>query len=320
MKKVFRIQNSEFRIRNSRFSNWLGLLAALLAAGCATPPEPQFTDADWVSHVTTGRGAYERGDYRRAAEAYGRAEQRARALDDADALAVAAVNRATCLLADGKAADATGGIAEALADARIAKERRAELLVAGARAELALGKSDDAIARVDEALKLEPPPALKAQALLAKSGAELARGNPAAATKALTDGMSAKEWKGLPISLQADQAALRAQIAVAEKKPAVAMVMQDEAATLWKKADRLPDMARALAEAGRQAQAADDLAGACDRFYRAARSLWAQGLQPEAVRALEEGVKAAEQLDDEAVAKKIAALFVTFKDDQRLDK
>ena len=320
MKKVFRIQNSEFRIRYSRFIYWMVPLAALLAAGCATPPEPQFTDADWVSHVTTGRGAYERGDYRRAAEAYGRAEQRARALDDADALAVAAVNRATCLLADGKAADATGGIAEALADARIAKERRAELLVAGARAELALGKSDDAIARVDEALKLEPPPALKAQALLAKSGAELARGNPAAATKALTDGMSAKEWKGLPISLQADQAALRAQIAVAEKKPAEAMVLQDEAATLWKKADRLPDMARALAEAGRQAQAADDLAGACDRFYRAARSLWAQGLQPEAVRALEEGVKAAEQLDEEEVAKKIAALFVTFKDDQRLEK
>ena len=65
--------------------------AALLVAGCATPPEPQFMDADWVSHVTTGRGAYERGDYRRAAEAYGRAEQRAQALDDADALAVAAV-------------------------------------------------------------------------------------------------------------------------------------------------------------------------------------------------------------------------------------
>ena len=132
--------------------------------------------------------------------------------------------------------------------------------------------------------------------------------------------MSAKEWKGLPISLQAEQAALRAQIAVAEKKPAEAMVLQDEAATLWKKADRLPDMARALAEAGRQAQAVDDLAGACDRFYRAARSLWAQGFRPDAIRVLEEGVQAAEQLDDEAIAKKMAALFVTFKDEQRLDK
>ena len=320
MRKVFRIQNSEFRIRNSRFSNWLGLLAVVLAVGCASPKAAQFTDADWVSHSTTGRGAYERGDYRRAAEAYGRAEQRARALDDADALAVSAVNRATCLLADGKAAEAKAGVDEALSDARVAQARRAELQVAGARAEVALGKSDAAIARVDEALKLEPSPALKAQALLAKSGAELAKENPAAAAKALADGMSAKEWKQLPESLQADQAALRAQIAVAEKKPAEAMVLQDETAALWKKAGRLPEMARAMAEAGRQALAADDLAGACDRFYRSARSLWAQGLQPEAVRVLEEGVKAAEQIDDEAVAKKMAALFVTFKDEKRLEK
>ena len=320
MNKVSRIQNSEFRIGNSRFVLWPALLAVVLAAGCASPKAAQFTDADWVSHSTTGRGAYERGDYARAAEAYGRAERRARALDDADALAVAAVNRATCLLAAGQAAGAKAGIDEALSDARISESRRAELLVAAARAEVALGQSAEAIARVDEALKLEPSPALKAQALLAKSGAELARENPAAATKALSDGMSAKDWNRLPESLRAEQAALRAQIAVADQKPTEAVVWQDEAATLWKKADRLPEMARALAEAGRQAQAADDLAGACDRFYRAARSLWAQGLQPEAVRVLEEGVKAAERLEDEAVAKKMAALFVTFKDEQRLEK
>ena len=318
-------ENSGFRIQNSEFGNgkpgrWMALLAVVLAAGCASPKAAQFTDADWVSHSTTGRGAYERGDYARAAEAYGRAERRARALDDADALAVAAVNRATCLLAAGQAAEAKAGIDEALADARVAQARRAELQVAGARAEVALGRSDEAIARIDEALKLEPSPALQAQALLAKSGAELAKKDPAAATKALADGMSAKEWNQLPQSLRAEQAALRAAIAVAEKKPAEAMALQDEAATLWKKAGRLPEMARALAEAGRQAQAADDLAGACDRFYRAARSLWAQGLQPDAVRVLEEGVKAAERLDDEAVAKKMAALFVTFKDEQRLEK
>ena len=79
-------------------------------------------------------------------------------------------------------------------------------------------------------------------------------------------------------------------------------------------------MARALAEAGRQAQAAGDGAGACDRFYRAARSLWAQGVQTEAIQVLEEGVEAAEQLDDEAIAKKMAELFVTFKDGKRLEK
>jgi ribosome maturation protein Sdo1 len=73
---------------------------------------------------------------RRAAEAYGRAEQRGRALDDADALAVAAVNRALCLVAAGQAPEARAAIDEALADARVSPQRRAELQVAGARAEL----------------------------------------------------------------------------------------------------------------------------------------------------------------------------------------
>lgn len=320
MKREERIQNSEFRIRNSRFVNRISLLVVLLAAGCASPKAAQFTDADWVSHSTTGRGAYERGDVRRAADAYGRAAQRARALDDADALAVSAVNRATCLLADGQAGNALAGIDEALADARVSPSRRAELTVAAARAEEALGKPDEAIVRAEAALKQSPSATLRAQALLAKGGAELAKNDPAAATQALADGMSAKEWKRLPESLRAEQAGLRARIAVAVKKPAEAMALQDEAAQRWKKAGRLPEMARALAEAGRQAQAADGLAGACDRFYRSARSLWAQGLQPAAVRILEEGVACAEQLGDEAVGEKMANLFVTFQNGKRLEQ
>lgn len=304
---------------------WAGLFAVLLAAGCAAPPAPRFTDADWVSHVTTGRGAYERGDYRRAADAYGRAQQRARALDDADALAISAVNRAMALVAVGQAADALAGLDEALAgldealaDARIEPARRAELLVAAARAEQARGQPAAALERVAAALELNPAPALQAQALLAKSGAELAQENSAAATRALAD-MSAKEWVALPASLQAEQAEMRAAIAAAEKKPKDASARQDEAAVLWKKAGRLPEMARALAAAGRQALAADDPAGAADRFYRSARSLWAQGLRPEALRVLEEGVAVAERLDDESVAKKMGELFVTFQSAQRLD-
>ena len=314
-----RMQNSEFRSRNGRrqVRGWLAALALGWAAGCASPPAAQFTDADWVSPAATGRGAYERGDVRRAAEAYGRAEQRARALDDADALAVAAVNRALCLVAAGQASEARTAIDEALADARVSPQRRAELQVAGARAELAAGQADAALARAAEALKSQPDSLLRAQALLVCAGAELARPDPAAATQALADGLSDKAWRQLPASLRAEQAALRGAIAAADKKFAEAVARQDEAAALWKQADRLPEMARALAEAGRQAQAADDLAGAADRFYRSARSLWAQGLQPEAVRVLEEGVSVAERLDDEAIAKKMADLFVTFKAEQR---
>ena len=295
-------------------------LAAWLLAGCASPKTAQFTDADWVSQSTTGRGAYGRGDFRRAADAYGRAEERAKALDDADALAVAAVNRAVCLLADGKAAEALAGVDEALADGRVSENHRAELRVAGARASLALGKPEDALSQVDEALKLEPPAELRAQALLAQSAARLAKGEPAAAEKALSAGFSAKEWSGLPEALRAEKAARRAEIAAAENRASEAAGLHDEAAALWRAAGRLPEMARALAAAGRQEKSSGNLPAACDCFYRAARSLWAQNLRPEAVRVLEEGVACAEELKDEATGKRMAELFVTFRDEKRLSE
>lgn len=295
------------------------VLVAVVLAGCASPPPPQFTDADWVSHSTTGRGAYERGDFRRAADAYGRAQARARALDDADALAVAAVNRALSLIAAGQAREAVAAVDEALADGRVSKGRRAELLAAGARAEAAAGNAEAAMNRVGVALKENPSSTIQAQVLLAGATAELAKDNPAAAAKIL-DGLAPKEWARLPASLRAEETELRARIAAAENLPAEARALLDEAAAHWKKAGRLPEMARALAAAGRQAKAAGDLAGACDRFYRAARSLWAQGIGPDAVKTLEEGVDCAEELKDEAVSQRLADLFVTFKTDERLSK
>ncbi len=294
-------------------------LAVVVLAGCASPPPPQFTDADWVSHSTTGRGGYERGDYRRAADAYGRAQERARALDDADALAVAAVNRALCLIAAGEPTPAVAAVNEALADARVSGNRRAELLAAGARAEAAAGNTEAALNLVGVALKENPSSTIQAQVMLAGAKAELAKDGPAAAAKIL-DGLAPKEWSRLPASLRAEETELRARIAAAAERPAEAKDLLDDAAAHWKKAGRLPEMARALAEAGRQAKAAGDLAGACDRFWRAARSLWAQGIKPDAVKILEEGVACAEELKDDAASQRLADLFVTFKTDGRLSK
>ena len=297
-------------------AGWILALAAAVLAGCAAP-KAQFTDADWVSHSSTGRGAYERGDFRRAADAYGRAQQRARALDDADALAVAAVNRATCLVAAGQPREARAAVDEALADLRVSAGRRTELLAAGARADAALGRADDVRMRAEQVLATEASPALRAQAALALAGAELDRGEKGKALQALSDGLSAKEWSRLPASLRAEERELNAGIATADGRAREAAAALDEAAAQWKEAGRLPEMARALAKAGRQAQAAGDLAGACDRFWRSARSLWAQGLPAEAAGILEEGVGCAEQLGDEQVAKRMAELLVTFTKEHR---
>lgn len=317
----FRVQRSEVRGQGSGFIvRGAAALSVMLLAGCATPPAPQVTDEDWVSHVTTGRGLYARGDYRRGASAFERAQVRARAMDDANALAVAAVNRAQCLLAEDQPGEARTAIEEALADPRVSRERRMELLAAGARADWGVGDAPAALARLAELQAMTPPALLRAQAALLHSEIQLAQGDAAAAAKALADGPKPNEWQRVPASLRAARAGQQASIAAVGGDPAAAVTHWDEAARLWQQADRLPEMARALAAGAQQAQAAGDAAGAGERLYRAARSLWAQGVQPEAVARLQEGLAIAEQMPDSPLAKKLAALYVTFQAEQRLNK
>lgn len=294
---------------------WLGILWGL-AVGCATMTPP-FTDEEWVAHTTTGRGSRARGDERRAADAFARAQQRARALDDADALAVSAVNRAYCLLPLARATEARADVAEALRDARLSPARRAELLAAAARVELALNQPEAAQAFCADAAALKPPRVLQAQLALTQSAAWLAKNDAPAAAQALR-GLPPGAWQQQPNSVRAEYALRRGEIAAADQQSADSAARYDEASALWKAAGRLPEMARALQAAGRQYQAAGELAPACDRLYRAANSFWAQGLATEANAALATGVSCAEALRDETTSQRMAQLGVTFTKEKRL--
>jgi hypothetical protein len=130
-------------------------------------------------------------------------------------------------------------------------------------------------------------------------------------------GLSAAVWKTLPAGLQAERAEMEARISAMLESPKQAQQWQERAGGLWRDAGRWPDMARALAEAGRHARAAGDSAAAGNRFWRAARSLWAQGLRDEAVRVLEEGVACAAEAQDEAAGRRMAELLVTFQEQTR---
>jgi len=305
--------------------NWIsrtgqaGVVAILIAGmltGCSTPA-PQFTDSEWISHTATGRGSYERGDFRRAADAYARAALRAQALDDADAVAVSAVNRAVCLLAEEMPATAQAGVAEALADPRVSAARRAELGIMASRIELALGQAEKARQFADDVLQMKLTPEVKAQALLAESGAELALGETAQAAETLSAGLPDKIWKQLPAAFQAERAVRRAEIAVANARPQDAAADQAAAAVLYRQAERLSEMAKALAAAGRLNRESGEKAVACDQLYRAARSLWAQGHADEAAAVLAEGRACAEELKDEDAVLRMAELGVTFKNESR---
>ncbi len=262
-------------------SGWLAVLALGLLAGCASPPAAQFTDGDWVSQSTTGRGSYDRGDYRRAADAYGRAEQRARALDDADALAVAAVNRAVCLLAEGKAREALAGVDEALADARVSKARQAELKVAGARASVALGKSEEASVPSGRGADTRSFVHVAGTGLAGEERSGIGsrrqfRGGEDALGRALREGM-VEAPRASPCGTGGTPGENGGGGTSARRMPCESLTNRPRCGKKPAACRRWPGP---WPRRGSRPRPPGDLAGACDRFYRAARSLWAQGLQP----------------------------------------
>ena len=230
---------------------------------------------------------------------------------------MASANRAGCRLADGEAAAARRVVAEALADGRVSEGRRAELLAIDARAAMDMGLAEAALERAGGALALRPSAAVRAQAALAQSAARLVLGDADRAELDLAGGLSAKEWGRLPASLRAERGARRGQIAAARGRAAEAAAEFEAAAETWRSAGRLPEMARALAKAGRELGRAGDAAGAADRLFRAARSLWAQGLRDEAAGALAESVERAAEAGDEAMGLRLAEWIVTFGNPER---
>jgi hypothetical protein len=230
-----------------------------------------------VSHVTTGRGAYERGDYRRGADAYGRAQQRARALDDADTLAISAVNRATALVAAGRAAEALAGLDEALADARIEPARRAELLVAARAREHARASPLRRWSPVARRWELKPAPALQAQALLGRAARNWRRTNPRRA-RALA-GMRRRLGRPPGIA-EAERPKCAPRSPSAEKKKPRTLCAEDKPRTV-EKGGPPAEMAAPWPPAARGCGGRSR--GAADRLPVRVAASGAQGLRPVAL-------------------------------------
>jgi tetratricopeptide (TPR) repeat protein len=281
-------------------------LGAWLFLGGCVSPKPFFSDSDWIAHTTTGKAAYQRGDLRAASDAHALAQKRAEALDDAEALAVASVNRAVVLLADGKQLEARSNLADSLADVRVSPRRRTELLSIEARSLYELGDLDASLLAIASALQLSPYPRIQAQLHLVQCSVFIQQGKAEAAQSILDGAFFQKQLESLFSAIQAEHAELNARIAETQGRHQEAMKSYDAASILWKEAARLPKMARALANAGRQAKLFGDGFGAGDRLYRSARSLWAQGMADEALSVMGEATEIAATAEDHSLGRRLA--------------
>jgi tetratricopeptide (TPR) repeat protein len=267
----------------------LAVLAVLLAGGCAAP-RPEYEpprDEELARLAQAARTAFERGEWQQASRQHEAALRRAYGLDDPREIGNAAYNLAVSLIGEGEYERAADLLDEAGRELLRAGENLADVLVVQARLALLMGRHEQAWDAAEQALthpQSAPEPShaglvwlLQGQAAAALGESELARSRLAEAESVL-----AQEVNG---ALRADIERLRGEIHLIENEAEMAGRAFDREADLWRATGRLRDVARALERAGEAYGRAGVADRAAERYFRSARSRFAQE-EVEAARSL----------------------------------
>lgn len=283
-------------------SNLMAILVVLGLAGCASPPPPppeqQMMDPVLVQQDASARAAFAEGNYERAARFYELALARARAADLGPEIAKAAYNQGACLLLLKRAEPARNALREASAE--LARQRRdgSSAWLLEARAARLLGDRAGAVELADRVLTLGRDREVRLQAWLLKGSLAAEQGDLPVARQALKEARRLLEDDP---ALRAGVAGLAGQLALADQRPEQAGMEFDKEAAFYQRASRWADMADALRRSGQAYAVAGRPADAALRFFRSARSLYAQGQLVPALYAMEKAAEFAAAAGDAAL-------------------
>jgi tetratricopeptide (TPR) repeat protein len=254
------------------------VLALLAHVGCATPPSAPRKDKELSRTSDLARAAFEDGATARAIDLYGKALNRARAMDDATEIGNAAYNLALCHILLGQLDQASALLAEAKAASNRSGSNPADVLLLEATVAQRQGKLEQALSLADQVLSASPDENDLFQATLLKGTIACQQDDPARARTALAE---ADKHHIANAALLAAKERLAGNIFLLEGNPAEAAAAFDRAAALFQKAKHYRDMALTLRRAGEAYREAGDTQHAEDRLFRAKRSLAAQGEKAE---------------------------------------
>ena len=291
------------------------LLIAAFSAGCSTPPPPS-PEMTELSRVTTAaRAAFEKGSASQAARLYARSLNMARVQDDPVEIGNNAYNLAACLIDIGEYGSARSFLREAKREYERLKRPVTMVLLLDAKAARLQGNADEAIALADQVLaSLKPGDGgtyplqvalLRTQIACDRNDIPLSKAEFAKAQKEL----QATE----DLTLKAEAAGVAGRIALLENDPARAAQEYDRQADCYRRAGKYRDMALSLGAAGQAYLNSNILVPSVDRFYRSARSLYAQGDELAALKMVEAALASGEQAGDQESLVRTRALFEEIK-------
>ncbi len=293
----------------------VSLLIAAFSAGCSTPPPPSPEKIELSRVTKAARAAFEKGSASQAARLYARALNMARVQDDPVEIGNNAYNLAACLIDIGEYGSARSFLREAKSEYERLKRPATMALLLDAKAARLQGNADEAVALADEVLaSLKPGDggAYPLQVALLKTQIACDR-NDISLSKAEFEKARNELRATEDLTLKAEASGVAGRIALLENDPARAAQEYDRQADGYRRAGKYRDMALSLGAAGQAYLKADVLVPAVDCFYRAARSLYAQGDEFAALKMIEAALASGEQAGDRESLVRIRALFEEIK-------
>jgi len=290
-----------------------GLVLFTRLTGCAGPaPDPALKiDAEFSRSMTAGRLAFDQGFIEQAARYYLQALRRARAMDSAAQIGDAAYNLAACWIRLNRLDQARELLSEAKTEISGNRGNIADILLVEAKVARLQGHPREALMLADQVLSSPgsyPADSLRLEVYLLRGQIAC---DEADAVRALQALQMAKKFAAAVSdpALHAGISALAERMHLIKNEQILAAKAFDSETTLLRQAKRYPEMARALQNAAEAYLSAGKFSQAADRFYRAARSRWAQGQNSAAMRLGRRAISAADNAAEESVKIRVRALL-----------
>lgn len=285
----------------------------MLLSDCAAPtPNKEITaDTEFARMMSAGRVAFDRGLNEQAATLYQQALRRARAMDSAAAIGDAAYNLAACRIQLGQLEKARTLLAEAKAEIISIQGNIADIQLVEAKVARLQGNPDEALSLAEQVLShpgSNPTDGQRLQVYLLRGHIACDRGDASRAQQELQMAERFAAGKS-DLTLPAGLSGLAGRIHLIKKQPVLAAKQFDREAFLLRQAEQYAPMARALQSSAEAYLSAGNYSQAADRFFRAARSVFAQGQIAAALNLAQRALSAADTAGDQTAMARVRALL-----------
>lgn len=289
----------------------------LLMAGCSSPPAVHRLDPETDRYAAAAKSAYAAGLIPSAEMFYQKALNHARLTDQPAEITRLAYNLAACRAQTQKYNEALAALDEAQMESTAAGLDFPEIKLLRAEIVRHQGQTNKALAIATAGInelknRKDDPRLVQFQIFLAELACDQNDG------KRALDELDQIDRHLLAASggaIQAKTTGVRGQALLIEKRPAEAAVCFDQAAVLYQRAQQYREMAVMLNNAAGAYEAANQLPEACNRYYRAARSMLFCG---EKIKA-EETIAKANRLAKAANDRQMADMLARLKTEAELD-